>query len=274
MKKIVMVVDTNILRIRLKNVLSRFGLKDLEVLKTNLSGATNAIAQLREVALIIVDLDNPAVDSIDVIHAVRQNEWIKNVPVLALGNSAGVVFLSKAVAAGCSDFILKPFEDELFLAKVLKNLPNQQGEPITYKQFQAPLQAEGEGDVGLSWETDFEIGVPDIDADHRAIVNQFKQLYVLMRSGKGHIYYEALLSFLQEYVQGHFEREEAYQNCIAYPFSDEHRLLHEDFKRSVNLIIEQHKGRPIENNDLIRISLFIKDWLIHHILIEDRKMLK
>lgn len=274
MHKIIMVVDTNILRLRLKNVLIRFGLKDLEFLKTNLVGAKQALSQLKEAALVILDLDNTAVDAIEVIRAVRSNECIKGVPILAFGNSAGVAFLSKAVAAGCSDFILKPFEDEFFLAKVLKNLPNQKAAPITYKQFQGATQSEGEGDNGLSWETDFEIGVEDIDADHREIVNQFKQLYLLMRNGKGHTYTDELLAFLQGYVQNHFEREEAYQSRIAYPLYQEHKVLHEDFKRSVNTIIEQHKDKPISNSDLIRISLFIKDWLIHHILIEDRKMLK
>ena len=86
-----------------------------------------------------------------------------------------------------------------------------------------------------------------------------------------------ILNYLGNYVNTHFAHEEAFHQKVKYPYSKEHKAMHEGFKRKVLNAINQNETRDnreigVSNTDLIRLNLFIKEWLMHHILIEDRKL--
>lgn len=129
-----------------------------------------------------------------------------------------------------------------------------------------------EGDFMLIWNSDFEIGVEAIDEEHRGIIKQYEKLYLLMKEGKGHDHFQELLSFLETYIYDHFEHEEHLQQEIDFDRFTEHKGYHDEFKAQVKKIIKTHKNKVASNSDLININLFIKDWLINHILIEDKKI--
>ena len=48
--------------------------------------------------------------------------------------------------------------------------------------------------------------------------------------------------------------------------------MHDNFSRTINEYIQNEKKNGASYRDLVTISLFIKDWMVHHILIEDRKI--
>lgn len=124
----------------------------------------------------------------------------------------------------------------------------------------------------LVWNVQFEIGVPEVDREHQGILEQFAILYSLMVEGKGHLFYPKFLTFLKEYVEIHFSHEEALQKKINYPYYKKHALAHVQFKNQVLELLEQQSHKEITNKDLILLNLFVKKWLIHHILVEDKKI--
>jgi hemerythrin len=93
-----------------------------------------------------------------------------------------------------------------------------------------------------------------------------------MHKGQGHKYYDELLAFLDKYIDNHFVNEEKFQEEIDYPDLEEHKKLHEEFKKTILAIEEKHKNKEVSDKDLIEINLTIKEWLVEHILIEDRKI--
>jgi hemerythrin-like metal-binding protein len=179
--------------------------------------------------------------------------------------------LNKAIALGCTDFIIKPFANDTFIRKVVLNLAKSDSSQIKLKN-ETRVQDEEEGIHMLKWNTAFEIGVQSIDDDHKNIIEHFEKLYLLMKSGHGHAYYPEFLAFLEKYVDTHFKREEALQREIGYDGYDQHLQLHNVFKMKVKELIIAHGNEVASNRDLIRINLFIKDWLIHHILLADHKI--
>lgn len=124
----------------------------------------------------------------------------------------------------------------------------------------------------LKWCKEFEVGIKKIDDEHKSIVEHFEVLYDKIRDGHGTQYYSELLDFLKMYVDSHFHNEEMLQQEIGYTGLETHKAIHEKFKKQVYELIDKSEKLQISNVDLIHLSLFIKEWLIHHILVEDKKV--
>ncbi len=127
-------------------------------------------------------------------------------------------------------------------------------------------------DVKFTWRKDYTIGIEQIDKEHKLIIDHFDKLYELMKDGKGHEYYDELLTFLVSYIDTHLSNEEKYHEEINYPEKKEHLALHRVFTDKIRSIIEAKDEGNVTDGDLININLFIKKWWIHHILVEDMKV--
>lgn len=195
----------------------------------------------KEALLFIVDLENHTFNGLELIKMIRKSA--KTVPMLAMSKNADIKRLANIVKEGCNDFILKPFADEtlVYKAKALVGIKgNQEHSP---NQF-VPAKHTTDSEYTLYWKNDFLIGIEAIDNEHKALFDKYSELYALMKSGKGHTYYNELLSFLNEYVTTHFQHEQSIHLDSNYPAKDEHILIHEEFKASIANIFE--KVRPMK----------------------------
>jgi DNA-binding response OmpR family regulator len=76
------------------------------------SCATSGKAALEEIDreppdIILIDVTLSDMSGLDVVRAVRQNQKTRHIPILAMSGKPGE--RSSCLAAGCDDFILKPF---------------------------------------------------------------------------------------------------------------------------------------------------------------------
>ena len=83
--------------------------------------------------------------------------------------------------------------------------------------------------MAISWRTELEIGVPEIDEQHKHLVESFNVFLRACRDGQGSSELLKLMEFLDEYVVKHFREEETLQRKLAYPDHDSHRLQHLGF---------------------------------------------
>ena len=72
--------------------------------------------------LIIMDLKMPVMDGWEATKALRQTDWGKNLPVIALTAQAMERDEEKALNAGCNDYIAKPIMDYTILKKKVEKL--------------------------------------------------------------------------------------------------------------------------------------------------------
>lgn len=72
--------------------------------------------------LIIMDLKMPVMDGWEATKALRQTDWGKDLPVIALTAQAMERDEEKALKAGCNDYIAKPIMDYIILKKKVEKL--------------------------------------------------------------------------------------------------------------------------------------------------------
>ncbi len=239
---------------------------------------TRLLPHLKQCNLALVDFDSELDDAVLFVQTIRQTSATSKIPILGMSSVSEVAFLKRIMDEGCSDFILKPFEEVNLVMRVQKGLNNQivvdpsgylknnSQKSVMLQEEQLPIV------VPLEWHSDFEIGVPEVDDDHKRILEHYKQLYLSMREGKGLGDYEAHVNFLMAYVTEHFEREERIQESSQYPGFEQHKKLHLAFTQRVARLMQDFQGKEVTHRDLIQLNLFIKEWLLRHILVEDRKL--
>lgn len=266
MAKIIFVEDTNILKLRLELLIRNNGLADFEAISTS-TLASNY--KKINADLYIIDLDYKKNGGVDLINKIKA---IDNKPIIALSSKTDISHLKQAIVSGCNDFIIKPFDDKALAYKIKKLIGLEQNSTYSPNQYRPEtIETGSESKTVIFWDKQFEIDVKEIDADHKSIIMSYQKLYSLMKEGKGHHYYKELVEFLQNYINTHFAREEVLHKRYDYTLKDEHHQIHIEFVASINKLIEKGTSESVTNIDIIKMNLFIKQWLIHHILVEDLK---
>ncbi len=120
----------------------------------------------------------------------------------------------------------------------------------------------------ITWSDKFSVGVAAIDAQHSVLVDTLNELHDAMLTGQAKGMTEPLLRNLLAYTRNHFSAEEAMMARAGYPGLEEHRIRHRDLTRQVEGYVARfERGEATVNLHLMH---FLRDWLTHHILEEDR----
>ncbi len=121
----------------------------------------------------------------------------------------------------------------------------------------------------IEWSPVFEIGVRKIDSQHRhlaALINEFHE--ALTTRGNGAVF--PVLNRLVQYVEEHFRDEEALMTTAHFPDLPKHRIEHEKLTREIFLLAEKHASGVAEIG--IEVMEFLKNWLLDHILHQDKQL--
>ncbi|TXI18541.1 MAG: bacteriohemerythrin [Roseateles sp.] len=107
-----------------------------------------------------------------------------------------------------------------------------------------------------------------MDGDHRHLVGLVNQLHYAMAMGQGSDVLGTILASLIAYTQEHFKREEEYMQRIGYARRAEHKREHDTLIQEVLALEQQFRtGRGLLT---VRVSKFLKVWLLNHIAQSDR----
>ena len=128
---------------------------------------------------------------------------------------------------------------------------------------------EVEDGSAFTWKAEYSLHVPAMDAQHRKLLAIAKNITEAMRSELGQSTVESNLEKLVEYTLTHFQDEEAFMAEINFPGLEEHQQIHKDLTMTAQEYME--KMRTKQSFDPKAFQNFITDWLIMHILHEDRK---
>ena len=119
-KKILVVEDNEDTREILLYRLKSMG--NYEVLLASNGKEALEMATKTKPDLIIMDLKMPVMDGWEATKALRQTDWGKDLPVIALTAQAVERDEEKALRAGCNDYIAKPIMDYSILKKKVEKL--------------------------------------------------------------------------------------------------------------------------------------------------------
>lgn len=117
----------------------------------------------------------------------------------------------------------------------------------------------------MEWNPIYEVGYPELDAEHRSL---FEVLGTLSQEPCEIALIDAQIRVLEHYVAAHFDREELLMAEARYPFLAEHRRQHEEFRDTVaGLRARWKQGDPASiRQDVIEE---LSAWLSYHIIDSD-----
>jgi hemerythrin len=122
------------------------------------------------------------------------------------------------------------------------------------------------------WTPLMDTGIPRIDEDHRELVRRLNEFGQAMKRGRGRDSVSALLKFLSDYVDFHFSYEEELMTTCGFPEYEEHKVMHEWFRKELARRIEAFAASPDERNVTIDIHGWVMSWLMDHSLNTDAKL--
>lgn len=117
------------------------------------------------------------------------------------------------------------------------------------------------------WDDSLSVKVREIDLQHQKLMDMISEFYEYVGKDSGEAFWD-LVESLVEYTQYHFATEEKYFKRFAYPDASSHIDMHRKFTEKVLDVRKRlHQGQFVLS---IEITIFLKDWLKHHIKEDDK----
>lgn len=123
----------------------------------------------------------------------------------------------------------------------------------------------------LQWCESYSVGHEDLDSQHRKLLDIVNSL-TRMVSDTSSSSILFILDSLSQYTVYHFTYEEQYFEENQFPGIEQHKEKHREFLNQVLLWRELFESNTPPN--LAEISKYLRSWLINHISIADKKMVK
>ncbi|MDO8890631.1 MAG: bacteriohemerythrin [Sulfurimicrobium sp.] len=120
----------------------------------------------------------------------------------------------------------------------------------------------------LEWNDSLNIGIDEIDNQHKALVVLLNQLHVAIHEKQGTAACIEILDKLVEYTRVHFTVEESLMRILGYPDYAAHLEGHEML---IAQVVElQQKLKSGKANVSFELLHFLRGWLTHHIMETDK----
>lgn len=121
----------------------------------------------------------------------------------------------------------------------------------------------------LKWTTDLELGLEQIDNQHKTLINIINELNIGIEYGQSNSVMIPIVEKIQEYTNTHFKAEEEIFSQYNYPDRAVHEAEHITFIDSIKYIHRQCE--IIEEPMSTRIRDFLLGWLCNHIRTKDKE---
>ena len=122
----------------------------------------------------------------------------------------------------------------------------------------------------IDWLDEYDLHIKEIDEQHKRLaelINDFYQAFQTNQDEKS--LYWILDNLLSETIL-HFSKEEAIMELHGYPGYALHKEEHDILSKEVTNMFKGYiKG---ERNKSEKIGAFLKEWLINHIVKEDKNL--
>lgn len=116
MQKILVIEDSNIIRMEVKLILEKHGFTVLEL--NNAEDLLKHIWRYYDVDLLILDITLPGMDGLTALQQLQHDQHFAYIPVIILTGLSDRDTVRRAIAAGAVNYIKKPFAREELLERV------------------------------------------------------------------------------------------------------------------------------------------------------------
>lgn len=123
----------------------------------------------------------------------------------------------------------------------------------------------------IQWTEAMSVGLEELDEDHRMLIRVINQLDANAGGDGRRETLRQCLNSLRRYAEFHFAREEKVLTTVNFPGIGVQQDEHRDFVARIQDVARRFEATEGPAPDVIDRDLlnFLRDWLSHHILIED-----
>ena len=123
----------------------------------------------------------------------------------------------------------------------------------------------------MRWTQAMSVGVPELDEDHQGLIEIINDLAVHSAGAAEPKAVRVCLTRLQRYALIHFGREEKVMTACGFPHLGVHQEEHRAFVLTMQGFNQSLQGDPgaLAGRLAEEILDYLKNWLNHHILLED-----
>ena len=121
----------------------------------------------------------------------------------------------------------------------------------------------------FQWRAEYNTHIKEMDAHHRELFQTANRLYEEIHSGRKKSVLAETLDFLIRYTRDHFSKEEKLMEDYDFAEYEAHTKHHERLIFEVQELKSKYDAGEIQMD--MSVVNFLKDWIINHILTEDRK---
>lgn len=122
----------------------------------------------------------------------------------------------------------------------------------------------------LQWRDSYEVGVEEIDHDHKQLVGLINQVVTASQDNLRENIVPETLDNLIDYTKYHLDREEKLMDQYDYPQKEWHAAQHVKFIDKINRFYSQYaEERTMSNKE---VFYFLRGWLLKHISNTDKEL--
>ena len=125
--------------------------------------------------------------------------------------------------------------------------------------------------VLIEWRKDFETGVPDVDHEHRELVDLINALHDRISAGEERAQIVAFLGEVFARIAAHFALEESIMRKHRYDEYEAHKTEHEQLLDDIRDIMDSVENDPSENYRSA-LSGTVRDWFVDHFKSRDARL--
>ncbi|MCX7838457.1 MAG: hemerythrin family protein [Anaerolineae bacterium] len=115
---------------------------------------------------------------------------------------------------------------------------------------------------------DLLTGMPEMDAQHRTLVDLINETYKSLREGNREAAREKFMNGVGAYVNFHLRSEEEFLRRIEFPDYELHKQIHANFEKQVLKWVEEAKQG--DERILRQVNALVWAWFLRHIAVKDK----
>jgi len=123
----------------------------------------------------------------------------------------------------------------------------------------------------ITWNDAMLIGIPQVDSQHKLLVEAINKLMEACGRGEGRSEIEKTLNFVVSYTKEHFKDEEVVQANLGFPGATPHKWIHTQFIMQVGTLVQEFKKDGPSVTLVGKLNKSLCDWVVNHIMNEDKK---
>lgn len=121
----------------------------------------------------------------------------------------------------------------------------------------------------FNWSDKYSVGVMELDNQHKELVNILNEIFDAMSARKSNETLGKIISKLVNYTKVHFSTEEKYMQKYNYSGYNSQKREHDAFIDKIQTFQRDFNAGKLTLS--LDVSSFLKNWLVQHISVEDKK---